>query len=238
MWTKVFLWPPRSIILSLHLQVMLQQFTTHQFTQWIGLIPKFLEPVSENQHTERWPNKLMYSSFWQFLTFYLWVYKCHRMLWTDLCLIKNSSLLLSANVYFYFVINSFMDGWVIQWLSSGRLLTLYIHVSKSDWLIHRRISSDSDTHCNQFMGDISIVIHGLLRYIQTFLVSWKRKIRKNVLSLVIEWNTFINESLDYEGENLGGGKVQEITCIHQPVYYQNTMIFNEIKVCIYSIIYL
>jgi len=161
------------IYTSLHfslLQVKFQQFTSHQLTQWIGLITKFLEPISENQHTERWPNKLMYSSFRQFLTFYLWVYKCHSMLWIDLCLIKNSSLFLSAKVYFYFVIHSFMDGWVIQRLSSRRIHTLYIHVSRSDRLIHGRISSDSDTLCHQFMGD-NIVIHGLQRYIQTFLVS-------------------------------------------------------------------
>jgi len=30
----------------------------------------------------------------------------------------------------------------------------------------------------------------------------KKENQKNALSLVTEWNTFINESLDYEGENL------------------------------------
>lgn len=169
------------IYTSLHFSFKwsIQQLTSHQFTHWIGLIPKFLELLSENQHTERWPNKLMYTSLWQFLTFYLWVYKCHSMMWIDLCLIKNSSLLLPANVYFCFVINSFMDGWVIVWLSSITLHTLYIHVSRSDTLTHGRISSDFDTLCYQFMEDINIVIHGLQRYTQIILfIPWKRKIRK------------------------------------------------------------
>jgi hypothetical protein len=90
------------------------------------------------------------------------------------------------------------------------------------------------------MDDINIVIHGLQRYIQIFLLCFmKKENQKNALSLVTEWNTFINELLDYEGENPKCKKiVQEITCIHQPVYYQSTMIFNEIKVCIHSVIYL
>ena len=100
------------------------------------------------------------------------------------------------------------------------------------------------------MDDINIIIHGLQRYIQILLLCLiKKENQKDALSLVIEWKTFINESLNYEGEYLKcklkklkkknkKKRAQEITCIHQPVYYENTMIFNEIKVCIHSEIYL
>jgi len=53
------------------------------------------------------------------------------------------------------------------------------------------------------MDDINIIIHGLQRYIQILLLCLiKKENQKDALSLVIEWKTFINESLNYEGEYL------------------------------------
>ena len=91
------------------------------------------------------------------------------MLWIDLYLIKYSSLLLSANAYFYCVINSFMHSWVIQWLSTRKLHTLYIHISRS------RISSDIYNFCYQFMDGINIVTCGLQRYIKNCLLCFIKK---------------------------------------------------------------
>jgi hypothetical protein len=52
------------------------------------------------------------------------------------------------------------------------------------------------------MDDNNTVIHGLQRYTQIFLLCFmKKENQKNALSLVIEWNTFINESLNYERKN-------------------------------------